>query len=132
LKTDSEVSENAEISELFKATSGNDQLQVKFEALKNTDIPAILNISEETRRFEDMMRMYGGNVPTGMNNGETLIVNNSSPLILRLSALLGEDADSAKKMASYIYKLSILSQRKLSAEEMQAFLADSFELLGRI
>lgn len=132
LKTDSEVSENAEISELFKAASGNERLQVKFEALKNTDIPAILNISEETRRFEDMMRMYGGNVPTGMNNGETLIVNNSSPLILRLSALLGEDADSAKKMASYIYKLSVLSQRKLSAEEMQAFLADSFELLGRI
>ena len=68
----------------------------------------------------------------GINSSETLIVNNNSPLISKLSGVLESDRASAEQMASYIYKLSVLSQRKLSAEEMQAFLADSFEILGKI
>ncbi len=132
LKGDGEVKEDVEISAIFKDVSGNEQLEVKFEALKSAEVPAILNISEDARRFEDMMRIYGGNVPSGMNSGATLVVNSSSALISRLSELVKTDLKTAKQMASYIYKLSVLSQRKLSAEEMQAFLADSFELLGRI
>ena len=132
LKGDGDITENTAISELFKKASGNDKLEVKFEALKAADIPAILNIPEESRRFEDMMRMYSGNAPMGMNAGETLIINNTSPLISKLGDMLDCDKDTAEQMASYIYKLSLLSQRKLSAEEMQAFLDDSFKLLNKI
>ena len=132
LKGDGDITENADISELFKKASGNEKLEVKFEALKTPEIPAILNISEEARRFEDMMRMYGGNAALGMNNGETLIINNTSPLVTKLANIVVSDRETAEQMASYIYKLSVLSQRKLSAEEMQAFLADSFKLLNRI
>ena len=132
LKSDGEVSENEAVAELFKKASGNDKLEVKFEALKNTEIPAVLNISEESRRFEDMMRMYGGNAPMGLGGTETLVVNNNSPLITKLSSLATDDAETAADVASYIYKLSVLSQRKLTAEEMQAFMADSFKILGKI
>ena len=131
LKGDGDITENTAVAELFKSASKNDKLEVKFEALKSADVPAILNISEESRRFEDMMRMYGG-AAMGLNSSETLIVNNNSPLISKLSGLLESDRASAEQMASYIYKLSVLSQRKFSAEEMQAFLADSFEILGKI
>lgn len=131
LKGDGETSENEDIAKLFKKVSNNDKLEVKFEALKTAEIPAILNISEESRRFEDMMRMYGGNSPMGMG-GETLVVNNSSALIARLGTLVNTEQENAEQMASYIYKLSVLSQRKLSAEEMQEFLADSFKLLEKI
>ena len=132
LKGDGDITENTDIAELFKKVSGNEQLEVKFEALKSSEIPAILNISEEARRFEDMMRMYGGNVPMGMGNGATLVVNNASPLISKLGTLVNSDEETAEQMASYIYKLSVLSQRKLSAEEMQSFLADSFKILNKI
>lgn len=132
LKGDGDVTEHSNIADLFKKASGNDNLEVKFEALKSSEIPAILNISEESRRFEDMMRMYGGGAAMGMNSGETLIVNNNSPLITKLLTLIDSDNESAEQMASYIYKLSVLSQRKLSAEEMQAFLSDSFKILGKI
>lgn len=131
LKGDGETSENEDIAKLFKKVSNNDKLEVKFEALKTAEIPAILNISEESRRFEDMMRMYGGNSPMGMG-GETLVVNNSSAIIARLGTLVNTEQENAEQMASYIYKLSVLSQRKLSAEEMQEFLADSFKLLEKI
>ena len=131
LKGDGDITEDSNISELFKKASGNDKLEIKFEALKSADIPAILNISEESRRFEDMMRIYGGGA-MGLGNGETLIVNNNSPLIVKLKGLIDSDKESAEQMASYIYKLSVLSQRKLSADEMQAFLSDSFKILGKI
>lgn len=132
LKGDGDITENADIVELFKKASGNEKLEVKFEALKTADIPAILNISEESRRFEDMMRMYGGNGAMGINNSETLIVNNTSPLISKLGDMVASDKETAEQIAAYIYKLSVLSQRKLSAEEMQAFLADSFKILNKI
>ena len=132
LKGDGEITENKDVVELFKKASGNEKLEVKFEALKALEIPAILNISEESRRFEDMMRMYGGGVAMGLNNTETLVVNNNSPIISKLAGLIESDKDSAEQMASYIYKLSVLSQRKLTAEEMQDFLADSFKILGKI
>lgn len=132
LKGDGDITENADISELFKKASGNEKLEVKFEALKTSEIPAILNISEEARRFEDMMRMYGGNSAMGMNSGETLVINNTSPLIAKLGNMVVSDKEAAEQVASYIYKLSVLSQRKLSAEEMQAFLTDSFNILNKI
>ena len=79
------------------------------------------------------MRMYGGSAPMmGMNAGETLVVNNSSPLIGKLNNMVTSDKETAEQMASYIYKLSVLSQRKLSAEEMQEFLSASFDLLNKI
>ena len=131
LKADGEAADIPEISELFKKVSNNDKLEVKFEMLKNADVPVILNVSEESRRFEDMMRMYGGNAPVGFG-GETLVVNIASPLITKLSELIASDKDTAAELASYMYKVSLISQRKLSAEEMQAFVNESFKLLERI
>ena len=121
------------LEELFRKASGNEQLKVKFEALKATKIPAILTLSEEARRFEEMMRMYSGNDNNAnLPHDETLVINRSCPLIEKLSALVPEDPGKATRMASYIFKLAVISQRKLSAEEMNSFLEDSFALLEEI
>lgn len=132
LKTEENTENNESVAELFKKASGNDKLTIKFEALKNVDIPAILNISEEKRRFDDMMRMYGGDTSTNSNNAETLIINNNSPLIAKLVDILDSNNTEAEEIASYIYKLSVISQRKLSADEMNSFLSDSFKILEKI
>ena len=133
LKGEGEATANEALSELFKEASGKQELTVKFENLKSEKIPAILNISEESRRIEEMMRMYSGGAPTmGMPTDESLVINTSATLVKKLSSLVDSDRECALRIASYIYKLAVLSQRKLSAEEMNLFLEESFALLEQI
>ena len=82
--------------------------------------------------MEDMMRMYAG---MGMNLGEsfpveyTLVLNSGSSLVKKLSAIRLEDENKAELIANDIYKLALISQRQLTADELKDFLADSFKLL---
>ena len=131
MKNDGEIEENAEITELFRKVSGNAELSVKFDKLK-THTPALLNISEESRRMEEMMRMYqmnGGGNDFSFPVETSLVVNLSSPLTEKLASLISTDAEKAEMIASYIYKLALISQRKLTAEEMEGFLSDGFGIL---
>ena len=120
------------LAELFKTASKSDTLEVKFESLKDVSVPAILTVSEESRRMEEMMKMYSS---MGMNLGDgfpveySLILNSSSSLIKKLSCIRSEDEEKATLMAREIYKLALISQRHLSADELKDFLSDSFMLL---
>lgn len=129
LKSDEAVAEDKALEALFKKVAGDEKLTVSFAALKDSSVPVLLTISEESRRMEEMMKMYA---MSGMNLGmsypteATLTVNTLSPLIGRLGTMEGE---KQKKTAAYLYQLALLSQRKLSAEELQRFLADSYNVL---
>ena len=86
--------------------------------------------------MEEMMRIYAmrnggedfGDMPLEM----TLIVNTASPLIKKLDSICESEQAKAEKIASYIYKLSLLSQKKLSGDEMTSVLSDSFDILSEI
>ncbi len=135
LKGEGEASENGVLTTLFKESVNNEKLEVKFEVLKDETVPALLTLSEESRRMEDMMKMYAS---MGMNMGAdfpleyTLILNTRSPLIKKLSVIADSDREKAELIASEIYRLALLSQRHLTAEEMKAFLSDSFKLIGMV
>ena len=130
IKGDGEAKVNESLVDLFKKVSGNNSLSVSFQILKDGNVPAILNISEESRRLEEMMRLYGmGDSGASLPTEMTLVVNSDSPLISKLAEYAENNTEKAEKIASYIYKLSLLSQKKLSAEEMQSFLADGFDIL---
>lgn len=133
LKSGAENAENDEsLVELFKSVSKNDTLKVKFESFKDTAVPAILTVSEESRRMEEMMKMYSS---MGMNIGEafpveyTLVLNAGSSIIKKLSKIKADDEEKAALIAKEVYKLALISQRHLSAEELKEFLSDSFKLL---
>ena len=133
LKSDETAVEDKALSELFVKVSGNEKLKVSFSALKDESVPVLLTISEESRRMEEMMKMYA---MSGMNMGmssfpteATLTVNTASPLIAKLGTL---DDEKQEKAAAYLYELALLSQRKLTAEELQKFLADSYSVLDLI
>ncbi len=133
MKADTKALEDMAISDLFKEISGNKDLTVKFECLKSEKIPAILNISEEARRFEDMVKMYSPEATNAPSIGGILIVNASSPLIKKLqSAIENKRSALSLKLAKQIYALTVFAQRKLSAEEMQTFLEDSFAILEEL
>lgn len=131
LKGDGEVYENESLIKLFRNVSGNEKLNVKFELLKNSKIPAILNITEESRRMEDMMKLYSmsGNGMPDMSfpTDSTLILNASSELVKKLGALA--DDGKANIIASQIYMLALLSQRQFTADELQNFISNSVEIL---
>ena len=107
-----------ELSELFVRVSGNEKLKVEFAALKDAGIPTLLTISEESRRMEEMMKLYS------MQNGSdgapsfpleyTLTLNTGSELIGRIEGYLDTDSERAELIAAQIYRLSLLSQRKLN------------------
>ncbi|MBR5452926.1 MAG: molecular chaperone HtpG [Clostridia bacterium] len=131
LKGDGQVLESEELKELFKKVSGNDKLTVSFESLKNDKVPAILTVSEESRRMEDMMRLYamageGKDMPFAAEY--SLILNSSNELIRRLS----EDtaSDKSEKLAKQLYSLALISQRQLSAAELEEFLNHSYDILA--
>ncbi len=136
LKAEGKAEDNAKLADLFKKVSGNKELKVKFELLKNAKVPAILNISEESRRMDDMMKMYrmSGSDMGNMSfpTDATLVVNASSPLITRLSGEVESDEAKAEKIAKQIYTLALLSQRQLTADELQNFLTDSFDMLEQL
>ena len=134
LRSDEKAEANPALEAMFREVSGNAELTVKFEHLKEARVPAMLNISEESRRMEEMMRLYamsGGKDTMSFPQDMTLIVNASAPLIRRLSALATDEnaADAARRMAKQIYMLAVLAQRQLRADELQSFLEDSFDLL---
>ncbi len=130
VKGDGEIAENEQLRELFASVAG-EKTTVRFDRFKNESVPAVLNVSEESRRMEEMMRFYSmadGAFPTE----STFVINSASPLISKLAEAAESDPEKARAMASYIYKISLLSQKKLSSEEMQAFMNDSFELLMKL
>ena len=78
------------------------------------------------------MRMYGMGSDMPFPTESTMVLNTASPLIKKIEQCADTDRDRAKEMASYVYKISLLSQKKFSAEEMQSFMKDSFELLMKL
>ena len=135
LKGDGEKYECKELEELFKKISGQDKLTVKFENLKDEKVPAVLNISEQSRRMDDMMKIYRVNGGTDAGFGSmpvdtTLIRNSNSSLVKKLGEKsMSEGAETAEPVAKQIYTLALLAQRQLSADELQGFLYDSFSIL---
>ena len=130
LKTDETAEENKDLTALFQKVSGNEKLKVVFAALKDEQVPLLLTVSEESRRLDEMIKLYaasgmGFSMPQAIE--ETLTVNTASPLIKKLASMEGEKKE---QMASYLYRLSLISQRKLGAEELQQFLKDSYTILG--
>lgn len=119
---------------LFRTATGNDKLKVETHEFENGDIPALLNVTEESRRMEEMMRLYrlsggaGENMP--FDADLTLTLNTASRLILALPEIEKKDPDKAKDMAACVYRLALLSKRRLSATEMKEFLTGSYKLLS--
>ena len=132
LKGDGEVTDQPALTELFRRVSGNEQMAVTYQPLRAQGVPAMLGVSEESSRMAEMMRMYAmstGSAPMDFPLEYSLVVNTSSALYTKLLTLSEQDPEKAELLARQIYSLSLLAQRKLSAEELQEFLSGSFALL---
>ena len=122
------------VIELIKKVSSEDNLTVNIEALKNEEVPAILSVSEESRRMQDMMKLYalGGDNVGAFPLEYTLSLNSTSPLCQKLISMINNNSPHSELFASYIFKLALISHRKLSATELNDFLADCYKILDLI
>ena len=128
LKDDAVGEEYPKVKELFEKIAG-DSVKVDFGSFKDKNTPAILNVSEETRRFDDMMKIYSpSTAPIPLES--TLTLNSASPIIAKLDSKCSENPDEAEKIAREIFSLCKLTQRRLTPEEMKQFLDLSYEIIG--
>ena len=136
LKKDGEAAESTALTELYRKVSEKEKPEIRYAALKDESVPAMLTVSEESRRMEEMMRMYamqgGADGMPAYPVSYTLTVNTASPLTARITALCDTDPAKAELLAAQVYRLCLLSQRRLTAEELTSFLAESFDLLGQL
>lgn len=128
---DAEITDSEALKAAFVKASGDDKLEVKFAKLDDENVPAMLGASEESRRFEDMMRIYGID-PKTMPQKAALTVNTASPLIKSLKEKLSAGDEKADVIAKSIYRLATLSFRRLSGDEMKDFLSESYDILKMI
>jgi len=122
-----EVSEviSEEIVGYFKKALNDESLEIKAESLKDTETPAVLLLSEEARRMQEMSAYYG--MDFGQKPKSTVVLNMENPLIKKLAAL---DEERRSMTCRYIYSLATLTHRTLTAEEMADFVKLSLEVLG--
>ncbi len=129
LKAEGEAYENEALATLFKEIGGED-MTVRFEALADASVPALLTVSEEERRFADMMKLYGG-MGGGMGDahGRVLVLNTKNSLVMTLADKT--DLAFGKEAAKQIFSLALLAQRQLTAEELCEFLKGSYSALEK-
>ena len=112
--------------EIFRKELGNENLDVKIEKLKDENVASMMTLSEENRRMQEMMKMYGMN---GMDMGttSTLILNANHPLVQYV--VEHKDSENTSIICKQLYDLAMLAHKPLSPEEMTAFVQRSNEIM---
>ena len=132
-EADTETAEDVKtsLSDLFKSILGMEQLDVKVENLKNTGLASMITVSEESRRIQEMMKMYS---VQGMGMGadmfpisETLVLNANNSLVKYV--LAHKDGEHTAKICEQLYDLAKLAHGSLTPERMTKFIARSGEIM---
>ena len=129
-KTQEELNAQAEkVEKLVQKALKNDKIKVKIEKLKNKKVSSVLTVSEESRRMQDMMKMYGGGMDMSMfgAEGETLVLNANHPLVTYITE--HEDDANTKMICEQLYDLAKLQNAPLSPEAMTKFIARSNDIM---
>ncbi len=118
-----------EIGKIMKGALKKENLAVKVEKLKDEKISSMITVSEESRRMQDMMKMYAMN---GMDmgfgkEGETLVLNANHPLVQYV--LEHKDGSNVTMICEQLYDLALLQNAPLSPEAMTKFIARSNEIM---
>ncbi len=121
---------------LFAKVLGKEGIKVKVESLKSEDISAVIVLAEESRRMQDMSKMYGfmGMGMGDMPSDETLILNKKNKLVDYIMANKDDDAKSedVSLFCEQLYDLALMSHKPLEAESMTNFIERSQKILSKL
>ena len=115
--------------EIFRKELGNEKLDVKVEKLKDENVASMAVLSEENRRMQEMMKMYGmGGMDASMFGSQaTLVLNANHPLVQFLVA--NKDSENVSIICKQLYDLAMLAHKPLTPEEMTAFVKRSNDIM---
>lgn len=121
----------------FKEAIGNDKLKIRIEALKTTEIPAIILLSEYSRRMQEMSKLYGISgidIDKMYADEQTLVLNRNNSLIKAIAEMPGDEnkKDDAMLICRHIYDLAMMSHKQLEPEAMTNFIERSNLLLEKL
>ncbi len=117
------------LTEIFRKALENEKLDVKVEKLKNENVASMMTLSEETRRMQDMMKMYGmaGMDPNMFGGDTTLVLNANHPLVQYV--LNNKEGEHTNLFCKQLYDLALLGNKPLGPEEMTEFIKRSNEIM---
>ena len=117
------------LTELFRKVLGKEKLTVKVEKLKNENVSSMMTLSEENRRMQEMMKMYGmyGMDPSMFGGEETLVLNANNKLVQYVAA--NKDSEHVPMICEQLYDLAMIAHKPLNPDEMTKFIARSNEIL---
>lgn len=117
------------LTDLFRKVLDKKDLTVKVENLKDENVSSMVTLSEESRRMQDMMKMYGMDANMfGGANGATLVLNANHPLVKYVAAHK-EDDKNVPLICQQLYDLAMMAHKQLSPDEMTQFIARSNQIL---
>ena len=120
------------LEKAFQSLLSKDKLHVKVDRLLSETPASLLSISEESRRMQDMMKMYAmSGMPMGaLPLEETLILNERHPLVqYLLKHEESTETDSGKLIEEQLYDLARIQNAPLEGEAMKNFIARSEKIL---
>ena len=117
------------LTELFRKSLNKDKLEVHVENLKNENVSAMMTLSEESRRMQDMMKMYNmyGMDPNMFGGPATLVLNANNELVQYI--FNHKDSEHVPMMCEQLYDLAMLSHKPLAPEEMTKFITRSNKIM---
>ena len=115
--------------EIFRKELGNEKLDVKVEKLKDENVASMAVLSEENRRMQEMMKMYGmGGMDASMFGSQaTLVLNANHPLVQFL--VTNKDSENVSIICKQLYDLAMLAHKPLNPEEMTSFVKRSNDIM---
>lgn len=125
---------NENIINLFKHIDKNIIKEIKVESLISSKTPAIVLVSEESRRMAEMSKMFGDiNMSSMFKEERILVVNKDNSIINKLLTVsLEGKEDKVKLICDYIVDIALLANKELTIEEMDSFINRSNEILNLV
>ena len=123
--------ETEALTALFRRVMANDKLDVKVDKLKNAGIASVITLSEETRRMQDMMKMYGMGGGMDAFKPEVTLVLNANNSLVRFVFENPNDANT-DMICEQLYDLAMLAHAPLAPEAMTKFMERSTRIMGML
>ena len=126
-KADEEMT--GKLTDVFRKSLNKEKLEVRVENLKNDGVAAMITLSEESLRMQDMMKMYNmyGMDPSMFGGDQTLVLNAAHPLVKFVAENV--ESDKTPVICEQLYDLAMMSHKQLSPDEMTKFIRRSNEIL---
>ena len=127
--------EDEKITSLFKCVINERVEKYSVESLKNEETPAMILVSEESRRMMEMQSRFAGmNFGMDLKEEKTLVINKSNPLVKKLVSL--KDNEDKKEeidvICNQIVDLALLANKELNADELDSFIKRSNSLMSKV